>query len=310
MGKGGKYRWERKSDEFLQFWPKMDIQQFLVPQSENSFYSNLKDTPRIHIPKALSFPILKSRGILNAGRVMHHKSFYQIRSNPDFNFITYTFGGVGQIRFDKRTIVLKRGDILGVPAGVEYTLTTNSKWDSVWFHVENSDMWKGFMGGEVSSRKTSDIDRIQAAVEGYGKELYSEARSLELLEMYADIILFYIVRDFRGRRRADPRLDAFLADFRKKPSDRVTSESIAARWGVSAYELDRLCVKSRGAKFAKLVSDIRMNAARAMLERSDTTLAEIAFSTGFSDGYSFSKAFKKFQGMSPKEFRKAATREL
>lgn len=51
-------------------------------------------------------------------------------------------------------------------------------------------------------------------------------------------------------------------------------------------------------------NEIRMTAAASLLKRSNLSVAEIAFKTGFEDPYYFSRIFKKTVGISPIAYRK------
>jgi len=51
-------------------------------------------------------------------------------------------------------------------------------------------------------------------------------------------------------------------------------------------------------------NEIRMTAAASLLKRSNLSVGEIAFKTGFEDPYYFSRIFKKSMGLSPAAYRK------
>ena len=47
-----------------------------------------------------------------------------------------------------------------------------------------------------------------------------------------------------------------------------------------------------------------MRKAASLLKEKNTTVQDIAVTVGFSDIFTFSKAFKKYYGLSPKEYIK------
>ena len=53
-----------------------------------------------------------------------------------------------------------------------------------------------------------------------------------------------------------------------------------------------------------LIRNMRMNAAAAMLEKSEENITRIALNTGYSSHSYFTKTFRKFFGMSPQEYRR------
>lgn len=57
----------------------------------------------------------------------------------------------------------------------------------------------------------------------------------------------------------------------------------------------------------ELVSDFRLKKARMMLEKTDTTIAEIAYKTGFNDPVYFTRLFRTTFGQTPTQYRKEHT---
>ena len=58
-----------------------------------------------------------------------------------------------------------------------------------------------------------------------------------------------------------------------------------------------------GVTFRELVQTVRQELAEAYLVRGSFTLGEITYLLGFSDQSSFSRAFKRWTGSTPQEYR-------
>ncbi|RKN86121.1 helix-turn-helix transcriptional regulator [Paenibacillus ginsengarvi] len=85
----------------------------------------------------------------------------------------------------------------------------------------------------------------------------------------------------------------------------ITIEKAASFAGVDRAHFSRTFRSVYGTSPSSYVLQLKMAAAREMLARSSWTLTEIALSVGYPDLFSFSKAFKKYSGMSPGEYRKS-----
>jgi AraC-like DNA-binding protein len=73
--------------------------------------------------------------------------------------------------------------------------------------------------------------------------------------------------------------------------------------GVSARTLTRR-LSENGFTFRELVRKNQQRIASELLRQSDSSVAEVAFQTGFSEQSAFNRAFKRWTGMSPLEYRK------
>lgn len=84
---------------------------------------------------------------------------------------------------------------------------------------------------------------------------------------------------------------------------KVTEEEIASLLNMSKRKL-QLKLSESGVRFKTLVDDIRSHLAKEYLTENNHCLSEIAFMLGFSEVSSFSRAFKRWTGMSPGQYQK------
>lgn len=82
-------------------------------------------------------------------------------------------------------------------------------------------------------------------------------------------------------------------------------ENLAKDLLISRVQLYRKIKAIMGISISDYISNIRLEKAKLMLETDSLTIAEIAYSNGFSSPNYFSTAFKNKYGMSPAAFRKS-----
>lgn len=87
----------------------------------------------------------------------------------------------------------------------------------------------------------------------------------------------------------------------------VTAATIARRLGTSERTLQRR-LKDEGLTLAELLDQTRAAVAKTHLENPHTALAEIAWLLGFSDQSTFTRAFRRWTGVTPGAFRDTRTR--
>lgn len=85
----------------------------------------------------------------------------------------------------------------------------------------------------------------------------------------------------------------------------LSLEQVSDAVGLSPYYFSKLFKKEKGIGFSNYISLIRIAHAKQMLEESELTLTDVALQSGFSSTPYFSQVFKKQEGMTPGEYRRA-----
>ena len=90
------------------------------------------------------------------------------------------------------------------------------------------------------------------------------------------------------------------------PDGRPRKAKIARRLGMSERTLHRRLAE-HGETFQEIATRAQREAAESLLAIGDSSLAEVAFLTGFSDQSAFTRAFKGWTGHTPRTFRTSAS---
>ncbi len=86
------------------------------------------------------------------------------------------------------------------------------------------------------------------------------------------------------------------------PKGQVSLHHIAEAMGISARTLQRRLAE-QGLSYSRLVDEVRFSKARELiLERQKLT--DVATRLGYADAGSFTRAFERWAGMSPLQYRK------
>lgn len=104
---------------------------------------------------------------------------------------------------------------------------------------------------------------------------------------------------------AEPKLklkaiNIFIADHL---SESISSVDVAAFLYMNSSYFSRYFKRLTGENFTDYVHRYKIEAARKMLEYTEETIEEIALKCGYSERTYFSKVFKKYMGMTPRDFR-------
>lgn len=83
----------------------------------------------------------------------------------------------------------------------------------------------------------------------------------------------------------------------------LTAETVARHCSVSIRSLNRILKAHDYPPLAACILDARIRAAKKLLERSNLTLDQIAFTVGFKEYTTFFRAFKKSEGVAPSHYQ-------
>lgn len=84
---------------------------------------------------------------------------------------------------------------------------------------------------------------------------------------------------------------------------RITSQQLAEQLEITPSYLSRLFMKEEGVKLTDFIAQKKIEAAQAQLRFSDMSYAEMAVSLGFVSQSHMGQVFKKWVGITPKQYR-------
>ncbi|HYY42110.1 MAG TPA: helix-turn-helix domain-containing protein, partial [Pyrinomonadaceae bacterium] len=106
-----------------------------------------------------------------------------------------------------------------------------------------------------------------------------------------------------------PQRDDTTAQVRRLLSDALSGgdpniAAVARQLGLSARTLQRK-LRAEGTSYQDLLDLMRRDLARRYLQERDMAVCEVAYLLGFSGPSAFHRAFRRWTGVTPKEFRQA-----
>lgn len=106
------------------------------------------------------------------------------------------------------------------------------------------------------------------------------------------------------RRLDDRRLSATFAYIEEKLADRLETSDLAALNDLSVFHFTRAFKTTTGSSPYQFILERRVERARNLLESTTETLADIAYSVGFSSQAHMTSVFQKRLGVTPGRYRK------
>jgi AraC-like DNA-binding protein len=93
------------------------------------------------------------------------------------------------------------------------------------------------------------------------------------------------------------------------PKGAADIENVSSKLCMSRWTLNRR-LRKEGTRFQEILMELRREFATAYLDNRNLTIAEIAFLLGYSEQSAFFRAFKKWTGITPNQYREQQDSEL
>lgn len=83
----------------------------------------------------------------------------------------------------------------------------------------------------------------------------------------------------------------------------ISLDDVSREVDISPYYFSKLFKQETGKNFIEYLTEIRLKNARELLQNSQLSIKEICVQSGYGDPNYFSRIFKKYEGVTPSEFR-------
>ena len=144
-----------------------------------------------------------------------------------------------------------------------------------------------------------NVDRLSLPIDAVDKKLPSA--NPQLAQLSDQVMIETLAR--LSKERIVPRVKSIIIDL--LPSGNVSDEQVAAALNMSTRGLQRKLHKKE-TTFKQLLTETRQELADKYIRNNQLSLTEISFLLGFSEVSSFSRAFKRWTGESPSEYRQTS----
>ena len=101
-------------------------------------------------------------------------------------------------------------------------------------------------------------------------------------------------------------INEIIKNINENYGSRILIQEFAKKFNLNPNYLSSLFKSVCGKSFTSYLTELRLKKAKELLEDSSLSLYEISDKVGYDDYFHFSKIFKKYNGLSPANFRKKA----
>jgi YesN/AraC family two-component response regulator len=140
----------------------------------------------------------------------------------------------------------------------------------------------------------------------YSSKIIDYALSLLIMELSQEFIEMH----YNMKQNISPNIARIMDWIKANYYKPISIAKLADEFGYNPDYLSSLFKKSTGITFINYINKTRIEASKALLAHYNLSVKETAYSCGFLDEKYFMKTFKRFESMTPSQYKRAFTRKM
>lgn len=229
--------------------------------------------------------------------------YSRVRLRPSGSFFLASLEGEGQIFLEGRWQRIKAGALCMAPPRLlnAFHAVPGRRWRFAWVRYEEPREVQPLVGADSPLKLATGAADFARVIEGLRTE-WDGPRDPRLVHHWISLLHGQATRLARPWQMNDRLWKLWDAVGRDLIAP-WTLQSLAARVHLSAEHLRRLCWRELGRSPMQHVTYMRLQRAQHLLETTDDKLEAIAAQIGYQSALVFSRAFKRWIGMNPTDYR-------
>jgi AraC-like DNA-binding protein len=229
--------------------------------------------------------------------------YRRVRLQPQGSFLMACVSGSGRVLLDGRLQKVGPGTVCMAPPRVLNAFHAESKepWTFAWLRYDEPSYVAPLVGASSPLVVNGGAVELARAIEGLRAE-WEGVRDPKLLHHWVELV------QGMARRHAQPfHMHERLWKLWDIVSDDLaqvwTLDSLAKSFHASVEHLRRICHRELGRSPMQHLTYMRIQSAKHLLETTTDKLEVIAGRVGYGNAFVFSRAFKRWVGCAPAEYR-------
>lgn len=249
---------------------------------------------------------------ISAGHFFGMKSYHLIRKNFDSILITNIIDGSFTFVLGDKHITARKGDTVILDCFLPHEYYTDDSFESIWIHISGLNcrkMYDEIVGTSGNLIKCNDTEHVKKLLfrifNGIsGEHPTSEFNiSLDIYKVFSELI-----SPVRISNKKNISHEETVQDIKKyileHLNENITVEFLSKKAQMSTSHFYRVFKQQTGVSPYDFVLISRLNRAKEFLQKTNLSIAEIAYETGFKGESNFISFFTSNAGISPNKFRK------
>lgn len=249
---------------------------------------------------------------ISAGHFYCVDNYHLIRQNYDSLLITHIIDGSFTYIKNRKSQTAVAGDTVILDCYKPHEYYTNDYMESIWVHISGAncyDLFTEIEKNEGNLIKCSDTEHVKRLIFRIFNGIQSDnppselSLSLDIYKLFAELL-----NPRNMKSKSQNSYEDSIQEVKEYIADHL-GESLSVRLladnvHMSTSHFSRIFKQQTGYSPYDYVLLSRLNRAKDLLQKSNLTIAGIAYETGFNSESNFIYFFTESEGISPGKFRR------
>lgn len=227
--------------------------------------------------------------------------------------VHFVIRGKGYLHINNRRYEIHQHQAFLIPDSIRgfYQADADDPWEYVWFHIGGPKIPQILKEAGLTSDHpvytsighAKEIEELAMDILKHYKRQYYCIGTLYKLCDY--MIESSAAREEKVQNNSLVYIRNVISYIRLKYAEPIKIDNIALSLGLNRSYLTRLFKEATGYSLQEYLLTYRMKMAVKLMEDESLSINQLAENVGYSDPFTFSKAFKRHFGKSPSEYRKS-----
>ena len=242
----------------------------------------------------------------------YYDAGYRIRRNRFDSFlIMYIAKGSCSVSIPGKSFTARAGQFVLLDCYQPHSYGSAEPWDALWLHFDGRlarDYYEEIISGHDNLLVAENMEKPLAQLQKIYDVFRTSSKILEgklsgRITKLLDNFL-YSPDDNRGNKIYGSTMADAISYINEHFQCDLSLETLAAEANMSPYHFTRVFTKETGITPHQYLIKTRLSAAKYLLKSTETSVKNIAFSTGFHSETSFCITFKKWENVTPSQYRR------
>lgn len=227
------------------------------------------------------------------------------------NIIHFVLSGKGIIRINGKEHQVKAHEAFIIPDGIRsfYQADGEDPWEYIWIHIGGPKFPSILKKAGITPDQpifsptdcADEIERlVRSLIDNYSRQYYCIGTLYQICDY---LVNYSATRESKVEDSSLKYVKNVIAFIQLKYSENIKTSQIAFACGLDRSYLTRLFKSATGYSLQEYLVAYRMKMALKFLKDDSMSIQDIAYAVGYVDSFTFSKAFKRHFGKSPKQYR-------